>query len=500
MARFLWRVTVITHRYLGVAVGILMLVWFASGIVMMYVPYPDLTPKEKLRALALIPWQSACCSLAEQNIPDDVPIFMAQIQALAGEPVMYLFPGGRPPRLSSLGPSGPLLEIDQAKADAVMTQAAPRIMGRAFKPVFSESVEVDQWTVGDAGAGNRPLFHYVFDDAARTQLYVSGTTGEVVLWTTGWQRFWNWFGAIPHWLYFTELRRTGPLWAQIVIWTSIVGGFLTVLGLYLGITQIKAGRGGRFSPYRGWFYWHHIAGLVFGVVTLTWVISGTFSMNPWGFLEGGGGDERMRVAGEPIAWSTVRASIDALKQNAPRDAVNLTSAPLDGKLFWLASTADGSVTRLDAQGIPAAVSEADLQGAVERLGRGKTIESQTMMTGEDAYYFDFSIAERSDSPPFPVYRVVLSDAEHTRLYLSPQTGQLLRKVDANGRGSRWLFSGLHRIDFFGWLRVRPIWDLVVLVLMLGGLGVTGTGVYLAVLRIKRDLTFKRAQKELVSPG
>jgi hypothetical protein len=36
--------------------------------------------------------------------------------------------------------------------------------------------------------------------------------------------------------------------------------------------------------------------------------------------------------------------------------------------------------------------------------------------------------------------------------------------------------------------------------MLGGLAGTGTGVYLAVLRIKRDLTFKRAQKELASPG
>ena len=320
-----------------------------------------------------------------------------------------------------------------------------------------------------------------------------------MLWTTGWQRFWNWLGAVPHWLYFTELRQNGPLWAQIVIWTSIVGGFLTVLGLYLGIAQIKAGKSGRLSPYRGWFYWHHIAGLFFGVVTLTWVISGTLSMNPWGFLEGGGGDERIRVAGEPLAWSAVSESIAALKQNAPRDAVRVASAPLDGKLFWLAYTADASITRLDARGLPAALSEADLNGAVQRLARGTSIESQGMMTGEDEYYFDFSIAERGDAPPFPVYRVVLGDAEHTRLYLNPQTGQLLRKVDANGRGSRWLFSGLHRLDFFGWLRVRPLWDAIVLVLLLGGLAVTGTGVYLAVVRIKRDLTFKRAQRE-VAPG
>jgi hypothetical protein len=498
MARFLWRTTVITHRYLGVAVGLLMLVWFASGVVMMYVPYPELTGRERLRVLGAIPW-ATCCSLEAQNVAADEPIRAVQIQAVAGEPVLFLRPDGRPPRLSSIGASGPSLDIDQAKADAVMTAAVPRIMGRPLKPVLSESIERDQWTVGDAGEGNRPLFHYAFGDPARTELYVSSTTGEVVLWTTGWQRFWNWFGAVPHWLYFTELRKDGPVWAQIVIWTSIVGGFLTILGLYLGIAQIKAGKSGRLSPYRGWFYWHHIAGLLFGIITLTWVVSGTFSMNPWGFLEDGGGDERIRVAGEPLAWSTVAESIASLKENAPRNAVRLTTAPLDGKLFWLAYSADGSITRLDARGLPAAVSQADLNSAVQRLARGTTIASQGMLTGEDAYYFDFSIAERSDAPPFPVYRVVLNDPEHTRLYLNPQTGQLLRKVDANGRGSRWLFSGLHRIDFFGWLRVRPIWDVIVLALLLGGLAVTGTGVYLAVVRIKRDLTFKRARRE-AAPG
>src|SRR4051812_18894740 len=116
MARLLWRATVIIHRYLGVAVGLLMLVWFASGIVMMYVPYPDLTAKERLRPLGPIQWDS-CCSLDAQNVAADEPIRAAQIQAMAGEPVLYLRPDGRPPRLSSLGASGPMLDIDQAKAD-----------------------------------------------------------------------------------------------------------------------------------------------------------------------------------------------------------------------------------------------------------------------------------------------------------------------------------------------------------------------------------------------
>ena len=92
----------------------------------------------------------------------------------------------------------------------------------------------------------------------------------------------------------------------------------------------------------------------------------------------------------------------------------------------------------------------------------------------------------------PVYRIVLNDAGQTRYYLDPKSGELLRRADANSRAQRWLFSGLHRFDFTAWMRMRPLWDVLVLVLMLGGLAVTGTGVYLAVWRIKRDLTFKRA--------
>src|SRR6516164_9118340 len=86
---------------------------------------------------------------------------------------------------------------------------------------------------------------------------------------------------------------------------------LAVLGLCLGITQFKARA--RFSPYRGWFYWHHLAGLIFGITTLTFVISGLFSLNPWGFLEDRpGGGEQARLEGGPLKWGEVRASLNAI--------------------------------------------------------------------------------------------------------------------------------------------------------------------------------------------
>jgi uncharacterized iron-regulated membrane protein len=83
--------------------------------------------------------------------------------------------------------------------------------------------------------------------------------------------------------------------------------------------------------------------------------------------------------------------------------------------------------------------------------------------------------------------VVLKDDESTRYYIDPQTGALLQRADATARWYRWLFGGLHRIDFTAWMRARPAWDIIVLTLMLGGLALTTTGFYLALRRIRNDI-------------
>ena len=71
----------------------------------------------------------------------------------------------------------------------------------------------------------------------------------------------------------------------------------------------------------------------------------------------------------------------------------------------------------------------------------------------------------------------------------------------------WLFEGLHRMDFAASLRARPVWDIAMIVLMLGGLAVGATGVYLAIRRIRNDLValfrvmtgFRhRAQRQIVA--
>jgi hypothetical protein len=399
-----------------------------------------------------------------------------------GVPVLRLRRAGRPDTLLDLS-QGSAMHIDADQARAIAVDAAPRIIGTDANIRSPALIEQDQWTVG-RHLRDRPMHRFSFDDAVRTTLYVSGANGQIVLWTTATQRFWNWLGAVPHWLYPTVLRSNGPLWTQVMIWTSIFGTFLTVVGIALGIVQLRRGR--RLSPYRGLFYWHHIAGLFFGVVTLTWVFSGLVSMNPWGFLDSRSRGEQSILQGRALQWSDVRPSLEALKAQ-PIDAVSLTSAPYDSRLYWLATRLDGRIVRLDATGRAARLIPADLADAATRLADHARIVSHGTLYEEDAYYFD-----RRESATLPVYRVILDDG--TRYYLDPTSGALLRRADANGRWHRWLFDGLHRIDFAAWLRARPLWDMLVLMLMLGGIGLTATGCWLAVRRIRSDVTalFRRS--------
>jgi uncharacterized iron-regulated membrane protein len=479
MTSLLWRTLVVFHRYLGIAVGILMLLWFASGIVMMYVGFPRLTEQDRVSVLAPIPWQ-VCCRVADGLIPDDQQFYRVQIENLVGVPVLRLRRPPRPDAVIDLAQGVGVRRIDLADARAIALDTMTRSAGRATV-ASAATIDQDQWTVGRYRS-DRPLHRVTFDDPERSTIYVSSTNGQIVLRTTSTQRFWNWLGAIPHWFYLTALRSDGPLWSETIIWTSILGTFLTALGLYLGIAQFRRSKNATLSPYRGLFYWHHLSGLVFGIFTLGFVVSGLVSMNPWGFLEGrGGGGETGRLEGPLPAWGEVRTSLAAIQARSV-NAVTLKTAPLGGKLFWLATGADRTVTRFDASGNAAPLSEPELAAAAERIVGADGIAAQGMLHEEDAYYFS-----HHDQVTLPVYRIIANDAESTRYYLDPISGALVGRADSNARWHRWLFAGLHRFDFAAWMRIRPIWDVIVIALMLGGFAASATGVYLAVRRIRSDI-------------
>ena len=51
-------VLIFLHRWLGVGLGLLFLLWFASGMVMMYWSYPSVNAADRFRAGAAARWWS----------------------------------------------------------------------------------------------------------------------------------------------------------------------------------------------------------------------------------------------------------------------------------------------------------------------------------------------------------------------------------------------------------------------------------------------------------
>jgi hypothetical protein len=463
------------HRYLGIGIGVLMLLWCVSGFVMMYVHYPELSARARLRHVQPLDWR-ACCVVNDSSLADDARIARFRVEKVGTTASLSLEPVAGAPKLIDLADGHVVTGFSESDAQSV----ALAFEQLARPPRFERLVDRDPWTVSGELNSMRPFYLYALADTAGTQIYVSSVTGKVVQATTARERFWNWLGAIPHWLYFTQLRSDVGLWSQVVIWTSLAGCFLTLIGLYIGARQFLRRPLDKWSPYRGVALWHHLPGLVFGGVLLTWVTSGLFSMNPWGFLDSdahGGAAKVLR--GEPLSGLQVKTALRFLPDLGLRlpDTVAVESAPLWGQLYLAATTTGGARWRFDLTGRSAKISDSTWGQVAQALGGNAG--SLHLITAGDAYYF-----ERHDNHILlPAYRVISNDAQRTRYYLDPLTGALLASFDSNARWYRWLHQGLHTLDFTPGLRARPGWDVLMVLLLSGATLIAATGTYLGLRRL-----------------
>ena len=230
----MFRLLLLVHRYLGIGFGVIVALWCLSGFVMMYVQYPDLNEREYLAGLQTL--DTSTCCIADENVLEQLAgVNEISVEMLAGLPVLRAWYGSDQSLVVNLRTGRWLSSIDQ---DTAMQQADAFLSasGRDGEAKFLARIARDQWTVAGYFNAWRPLYQFAADDTAGTQLYVSGVNGQVIQTTTSTERFWNWFGAVTHWIYPTILRQNTALWTQVVIWLSIASLFLVGVGIYLGIT------------------------------------------------------------------------------------------------------------------------------------------------------------------------------------------------------------------------------------------------------------------------
>ena len=476
------RVAIYTHRWLGIVLGLLFVVWFVSGIVMMYARMPALDPGERLARLPGI--DPVSIRAAPTRLANASSL---TLQSLEGRPVYRITEGGRSHYVfADTGDAVP--PVDATQALRIARAFAGGHLNAAYEALL---LDADQWTFDVRR--QMPLHRIALDDSQDTRVYVAQNGGAVVMKTTRAGRLAGLAGAVPHWLYAAPFRRATAAWSQTIIWLSLAGSVLCLVGIGWGVWRLAPIRGYRlrdrrqWSPYASWMRWHHYAGLLFGITTLTWVFSGLLSMDPWNWSPSTAPtrEQRERLAeGGPLPQNLtvdqVRRSISSFAPDRPKEVEFIT---FRGRGYAVA--ANGLVS-LDAPhlGVHDQLPPDQIVGAAPLVMPGVPIEGMHWMDEYDAYYYDR--AGRSGSTkPLPVLRVRYADPQRTWLYLDPRRGVIVRKEERLSRLNRWLYHGLHSFDF-PWLYYRrPLWDAVVIVLSLGGLLLSVSTVSASVRRLRR---------------
>jgi len=494
------RSLILVHRWLGVALCLVFLLWFPSGIGMMYWDYPSVSAGDRLeRAPALDP-SKIMLSPAEAAAKLDEGEGRGQVRlnTFDGRPV-YRFGGGRDGAAIVYADTGEE-QIDVSKD--MMDRIAAAWTGQPVTAATVEPIEeVDQWTIQTGLRNLRPLSKYSFPNGE--QVYVSGATGEVVQYTTTASRWGAYIGAIPHWLYFTPLRKNGPLWSRIVIWSSGIGTFAAVLGVVIGVWMYSPSKRYRHAgaptsiPYRGQKRLHTIFGLLFGLGAATWAFSGMLSMDPFptqrtGGPAGGGGrrgggpgiPQALRGRGSQPASFASKTPRQALAQVPDLKVKELELTSFAGQPVYLATLSRGDTRVIPLEGEPQiGFDRQRIIDVVTKAAESTGGAQVSVLEQYDRYYLD-----RRRQRPLPVVLAQLNDAEHTRYYIDPKTARVVGNYSSRNWVSRWLYHGLHSFDFPWLYNYRPLWDIVVITFMVGGTALCVTSLILAWRVLGRKLT------------
>ena len=539
-----WRKLLIySHRWLGIVVGLVFVAWCVSGVVLMYYGVPHLTAGERLMRLPVLDLSTVRVSPSAaaaqlKEAPRRLRISMH------GDRPVYRFNTGRVFGRWTLvyADTGELVApLDRDAALSWLKGYLPEQQRLRYDAYLQQP---DTYTRLPAMQTHFPLHRVALDDGAGTEYYVSERSGEAVMKSDRRTRMLGLFGYITHTFFFFRQK---SWWSALLQWTSWIGLLMCITGAVVGVWRY--GLSPRFrhkripshSPYTGWMKWHHYAGLICGVFTITWVFSGLVSLDvipgiresrysPQQIAEGA-----RSVQGEGAIIDLSSLAVENVK--AAASTVSRSFAPKELELLQFGSepyliayrsptpeTVDGWSSRSgmdfitptpDGEHVLVSPLHPDRtfprfdDDTVMKIARdampGVAIRDAAWLNEYDDYYYrtvsSFDLGLPRMAKTLPVLRVRYEDAARTWLYLTPSPGQIL-KVESLDRANRWGYYGLHAFDFAFLYRYRPLWDIVVVALLVG-VGVSSVTsivpAYRRLARHARKLTQPARPRATASP-
>ncbi len=434
------RLLVLLHRWLGVGFCLLFAMWFASGIVMHFVPFPELTDQERFAgrmpidlSLVLHGPEEAFDASGMKEVRR-----IRLIQRIDG-PIYIISGASKPAAFHAADLSDASVKSAQLALQVAKANAHQRGLD-ATGATAAELVNYDQCTVSNVFDGHRPFYRAPLNDPAGTELYVSTSTGEIVLETTRDERVWNYLGSVAHWIYPTILRSKPVAWDKAVWTLSFIALFAAATGAALGISRLRVSRTGIGSPFQGWHAWHHVLGLMTVTFTLTWIFSGWLSMDNGRLFSRGelSGEEAAQIP-RTLDWDRLAGSLRSISASAKV----VEWFALDDRLYKRERTG------LDSQSISAIdpasetsspvrpfLTAAEVDAFVRRFAAG--CAAPFVVGVRDEYPIAATI------PGAPVYRSICGSVW---FHIDGANGAVLERLDASRRRYRWLYTALHTLNF-----------------------------------------------------
>lgn len=446
---------------------------------MIFVPYPSLSPEDRWQSAIPIDMSRLRVSPAEaiSQVSRSVAIRLTGIE---GRPV-YILSRNDEPDFVVAGDTGEAFpQVSPAMAQRIAEEFKQRNARAITQPIM-----YDQWIVYDELDPQRPFYRVSFADDETTEIYVSARTGEVLQETSGHERFWNWFGSIVHWIYFTPIRRSWTFWDQLVWWISIVGVAVTAAGLVQGFHRTLHARqqGTRgLSQFRGWMRWHHTIGLFAGVVVFTWILSGWLSMD----------HGRLFSTGQPTADQTARMAGQSLigsLTSVPVTALRAFPAPMEIRFSSVASQTVLSVTSSGQPPTAYIVRNENLQPQT-------VLPDNLLLSGINMAWPSARMTSRGNIPVNSFYALAEAMGPTTRafssqsgpdltVYVDGLSGRITKVMDDSRRAYAWAFYALHTFRVPGSESHNNLRIFVILVLLAVGFAFSMTGVIIGVRHLQK---------------
>ena len=451
-------------------------VWFISGIVLIFDGFPHASRKERFLHLTEFKKQDF------ENLQAPPSSFNGKLvlELCDGKPVYRVKSGRKAQKTYDAKNLNLINSFDEEHAKAL----SESFNGYPVKELYKIN-ELDDWVPWSYYRPLLPFFKCKMNDPAHTVLYISEKTGEIVQETNRRARWSARFGAIPHWIYFKKLRLAKDIWRLVIIILSSFGILMSFTGIYAGFVRLRRRRGKGISPYKKfWYKWHHLTGFFFGLFVFTFILSGLVSVTSipdW--MVGVNSKEKIN-----IKWNQ-KLDLSGHKNTLPKEIFAALSHK-EGirKIEWrtVFKAPQFRVYYNDHQ-----------KPEVYSLENGKVIPQRKFSIKDIRYQAEnvfrntpFSVVEQQNYDnyysgsamhylPASAYKIELADAAETWLYIDPASGERIKKLTRNSRLRRWLYRFLHTFDISILKQYNTVRKILLILLSLVGLMVSITGLVLS---------------------